>query len=204
MPRILFFIISIFYSALIAGQDFPSQFWHSGTAILVTGDTLEGELKYDLENDLVQINAGGKLYTYSSRKLFFFEIFDVTVDNYRQFYVIPFEIRPNYKAPLMFEVVFEGKLTLLARESIVNQTSHYNSYYYTGGTYTRQALSYDFYFLDHKGEITLYTKKRKDLMVVMNRKAPQIKEFIKKNKLKTDEKRDLARIMAYYNALIGS
>jgi hypothetical protein len=37
---------------------------------------------------------------------------------------------------------------------------------------------------------------------IMSRKEPQIKNYIKKNKLKTDSRRDLVRITAYYNALI--
>lgn len=194
----LFFVVQYSF-----GQQFPSEFWHTGKAVLISGDTLEGDIKYDLDNDIIQINTSKKLLTYSARKLFYFQIFDVTVDTYRQFYVLPYKINYNYEAPLIFEVVFEGKLTLLARESIVNQTTNYNSYYWAGGSYTRQALVYEFYFLDQKGNITYFTKKKKDLIDVMNKRGQQIKAFIKKNNLKVDEKRDLARIMAYYNALLN-
>ncbi len=191
-------------ATLSHGQQFPSEFWHAGKVVLVSGDTLQGEVKYDLENDIVRIQTATRLFAYSSRKLFFFEIFDVTVDNYRQFYVLDYNVRPGYKAPYIFEVVFEGKLTLLARESIVQQTSQYNSYYWSGGTYNRQALNYDFYFLDGKGNITFYNKKKKELIDMFGRKGPQVRQFIKKNNLKTDKKRDLARIMAYYNAILDS
>jgi len=202
MKRLLGFAFGILINSFVNAQQFPSEFWHPGKAVLINGDTISGEIKYDLETDLVQINGEGRLMTYSARKIFYFEIFDVTVDNYRQFYSIPFDLKTNYKTPILFEVIYEGKLTLLARETIVNETSHYNSYYWTGGTYTRQALTYDYFFLKKNGEIIPYTKKTRDLLEVFNNKQNQMKQFIKKNNLKTDEKRDLARIFAYYNALL--
>lgn len=204
MLRIWLVSVLVFITLISKGQNFPSEFWHSGKVVLVSGDTVAGDVKYDLENDIVRVNTPDKMYTFSSRKIFFFEIFDITVDNYRQFYALPHYVRPNYKAPVLFEVVFEGKLTLLARESIVNQTTHYNSYYWSGGTYSRQALVYDFYFLFKDGEIVRYSKKRRDLLKILKSKSSEIKQFIKKNNLKPDKKRDLARIMAYYNALIDS
>ena len=183
-------------------QKFPSQYWHTGHAVLTSGDTLNGEVKYDLVNDIVRVNTGSKIHTLSARKIFFFEIFDVTVDTYRQFYVLPFNLTADYKSFLIFEVVFEGQMTLLARETIENKTSQYNSHYWSGGTYTRQVLTYDFYFLDNKGNITFFTKKKRDLISLLSNKSGEIDKYIRKNSLKVDRKRDLARIVSYYNAII--
>jgi hypothetical protein len=47
-----------------------------------------------------------------------------------------------------------------------------------------------------------YNNKKPELYELMKRKEPQIKSYIKKNKLKTDSRRDLVRITAYYNALL--
>ena len=197
-------LILVFTMLSLSGlcQKFPSQYWHSGHAVLTTGDTLNGEVKYDLVNDIIRVNTGSKIHTLSARKIFFFEIFDVTVDTYRQFYVLPFNVTTDYKASLIFEVIFEGHMTLLARETIVNKTSQYNSYYWSGGTYTRQVLSYDFYFLDNKGNITFYTKKKRDLISILSNRRSEIDKYIRKNSLKVDKKRDLARIVSYYNAII--
>lgn len=189
-------------SSLAVGQSFPSEFWHPGKMVLINGDTISGEIKYDLESGLVQINGEGRLMTYSSRKIFYFEILDVTVDNYRQFYAIPYNLLTNYKTPTLFEVIYEGRVTLLARESIVNETSHYNSYYWSGGTYSRLVLNYDYYLLKKDGEIIPYNKKFRELLELLKDKETQIKAYIRKNNLKTDEKGDLARIFAYYNALL--
>jgi hypothetical protein len=67
---------------------------------------------------------------------------------------------------------------------------------------TRTKLAYEFYFLDQKGNFVKYNTKKPELYELMSRKEPQIKNYIKKNKLKTDSRRDLVRITAYYNALL--
>lgn len=186
-----------------SAQDFPSQVMHEGKVVLINGDTLKGKLKYDFENDLIQIILNGTIQTFSSRKIHFFQIFDETVEMYRNFYSIPYEVQPNYEIPLIFEVLYEGQLSLLAREQIITETVPQYSYAYRSSVnMTRTRLSYDFYFLDQKGNFAKYDLKKPQLFELMSRKEPQIKSYIKKNKLKTDSRRDLVRITAYYNALL--
>ena len=185
-----------------------------GKVVLTNEDTIKGEVKYDLENDVVQVNVNNVLKTYSARKLLYFEIFDKTINSYRYFYSIPYQVQPNYKVPILFEVLYQGKLSLLCREEIVTESMpnpNYNPYYYSpyynpmygsGGTRTR--LAYKFYFLDDKGNITDYSMKKNDLLSMFDGKQKEIKQYMKKNNLKHDQMRDLVRITAYYNALINS
>jgi len=200
------FIVSAFFVLVVCtgyAQDFPSEMLHEGKVTLVNGDTLSGKIKYDLENDLIQIVYKGTIQTYSARKLLYFTIFDESVDMFRTFYSIPYEIEPNYERPLLFEVLFEGQLSLLAREQIITETVPQYSYAYRSSlNMTRTKLAYEFYFLDQKGNFIKYELKKPQLYELMSRKEPQIKNYIKKNKLKTDSRRDLVRITAYYNALL--
>jgi hypothetical protein len=187
----------------VSGQDFPSEMIHEGKAVLVNGDTLKGKIKYDFENDLIQIVIGGTIQTFSARKILYFNIYDQSVEMFRSFYSIPYEIQPNYEIPLIFEVLYEGQLSLLAREKIVTETVPQYSYAYRSSVnMTRTRLTYEFFFLDQKGNFMKYDLKKPQLYELMIRKEPQIKSYIKKNKLKTDSRRDLVRITAYYNALI--
>ena len=200
MKTILFIFLTITISY---GQKFPSEYWHTGKLVTSDGDTLEGMLKYDLDRDLVQVDLSNQILTFGAKKILYFEIFDVTVDNYRQFYSIPYNISAGYKSEIIFEVLYEGKLTLLTRESISQQSSsNYNNYYWSGSSHTRPVLKYEYYFLTSKGEIIFYSKKRKDLLDVMKDRYNQIKKYMKTYNLKPDEKGDLARITSYYNALI--
>jgi hypothetical protein len=180
-------------------QNWPSELWHDGKIVLTNGDTLRGLIKYDLQQDLVQYTLEDKrTEAFSARKIMFFEIFDETVRQYRQFFALPYTTTTGYRAPIFFELLADGKLTLLSRESLEYRT--YNSPYYLGG-YSRQMLVYKFYFLDEKGSIVEFSGNKTDLLNLMGRKSDDVEKYIKEHKLKVDDKYDFARIVAYYNSI---
>jgi hypothetical protein len=123
------------------------------------------------------------------------------VRRYRQFFALPYSSISGYKAPVFFELLEEGKMTLLSRESIEYRT--YNSPYYMG-SYTRLVLVYKYFFLDEKGNINEFTGNKSDLLEMMNRKSEEVEKYIKANRLKYDDKYDFAKIVAYYNSLFGT
>ena len=185
-------------------QEFPSDLWHEGMMVLVGEDTLKGKIKYNLEHNLVQVETNGKTYTFSAQKIFYFQIFDQTTDSYRQFYTLPYALVNQYEAPVIFEVLFEGKLTLLCREAIVVKTEHDNNPYPDGSrmSYSREVLDYIYYFLDDKGNITQYTMKKRDLLRVLKKRSDKVEEFMKVNHLRADKRIDLIRILSFYNGII--
>ena len=197
----ILFLITLIGHGVVIAQQFPSDFWHKGKVVLVEGDTLAGNVKYDFINEVVQLEKNDKILTFNSKSVLYFEIFDITVDAYRQFYSLPFEVSPNYKTPILFEVLFEGELSLLAREMYTTKTSSYTPYYYPGSTYTRTVLDYDFYFVGARGEISYFTGKKRQLLEIMSRHSAQINNYIKDHNLKIDRRSDLARVTAFYNGL---
>lgn len=202
MKKLLFLSLAICFGYILAAaQTFPSEVWHEGKVVLLEGDTLKGQVKYNLETDLVQFSHDQKtIKTYTARKLFFFEIFDKLSNQYRQFYVLPYGIKNNYKAPVIFEVLLQGKeLSVLSRESVEYQVSNYP--YSMAGSYTRMVLVYTYYFLKPDGTIIQYSGKKKDLTWIMSKKSGEIKKFIKANKIRTDKRVDLLNTVAYYNSL---
>ena len=100
---------------------------------------------------------------------------------------------------MLFELLFEGPVSLLVREEIVQETANTNNF--GGPQLVRDRLKYNFFFLDNKGNIQFYNGRRSELIDFMSRKASSVKSFIKENKLKTDEVRDLIRIVAFYNSI---
>ena len=191
-----------FFSFSVAAQQFPSDLWHEGKIILLEGDTLKGNIKYDLQQDLVQYGIADQRTTaFSARKVLFFEIFDTSVRKYRQFFALPFTTTAGYRAPVFFELLEEGKMTLLSRESVEYRT--YSSPYYMG-SYSRLVLVYKYYFLDEKGNISEFTGNKNDLLNLMNNKSDEVEKYIKANKLRYDDKYDFAKIVAYYNSLFGT
>ena len=79
------FFILLFPLNMLA-QQFPSDLWHPGLLVTNDGDTIKGDLKYDFENQSIQLDDGQTLKAYNVNNLFFFEIYDETIKDYRQFY----------------------------------------------------------------------------------------------------------------------
>jgi len=211
MRRGLLILLIIHLSFTGFAQDFPSELWHTGKLVLLSEDTIIGKIKYDLQNDAVQINVRNVVKTYSARKILYFEIFDETIDSYRHFYALPYSVQKNYEIPLLFEVLYEGHLSLLCREEIVTEAvPQYNSYPYStygSSPYSNQKrarLNYKYYFLDERTGIQDYNMKKSELMAFFKKQQQQVKQYIKKNNLKHDRMRDLVRVTAYYNALLDS
>jgi hypothetical protein len=166
--------------------------------VLDTGDTLRGQVKYSMQDDVVELKAGNKLETYSARKIITFDIFDVTIKQYRQFYTVPCALKGQYKAPAIFELLNEGKMTLLTRESIEVRT--YNATY-GYGQYSRLVLINKYYLLKEDGNVVDILPKKNDFLERMGSKAELVQQFIKDNKISFDRKYDIAKAVKYYNSL---
>ena len=64
------FFILLFPLNMLA-QQFPSDLWHPGLLVTNDGDTIKGDLKYDFENQSIQLDDGQTLKAYNVNNLFF-------------------------------------------------------------------------------------------------------------------------------------
>jgi hypothetical protein len=191
------FLTFVLYSGF--SQTFPSELWHEGKLFLVNEEVYNGKIKYDLIKGIVQVDLDKKVLTFSANSIFHFEIYDITSESYREFYVLPYGLLSSYKTPVIFEVLIEGNLTLLSREYVALENIQNP---YSLGSYTKEVLVYDYFFLDKSGEITKYTMKKKDLYNIVYKRQKEVAEFMKANRLHHDKRNDLVRVIAFYNALI--
>ena len=193
----IFFLILL--TSVVYSQRFPSDFWHEGKMVLEDGDTLRGNIKYDLQNDLLQLEANNRLESFTARKVLFFEIFDKAIKRYRQFYSLPYTTSGQYKAPVFFELLSEGKITLLCREAL-EYRNYPSSFYYYGST-TRLVLVNKFFLLKDNGTIEPFIGKRSDLIDLLGNKGESVEKYMKTNRLNVDDKYEFAQIVSYYNSL---
>jgi len=196
-------IVGIFFLVLLTSvvysQRFPSDFWHEGKMVLEDGDTLRGNIKYDLQNDLLQLESNNRLESFTARKVLFFEIFDKTIKRYRQFYSLPYTTSGQYKAPVFFELLSEGKITLLCREAL--EYRNYPSTFYYYGSTTRLVLVNKFFLLKDNGTIEPFIGKRSDFIDLLGNQGEPVEKYMKGNKLNVDDKYEFAQIVSYYNSL---
>lgn len=200
--RIIAFLFFSLIGITASAQQFAFELWHEGKLILDSGDTLRGTIKYDMQSDLIQYQPkgeSGKFESYTARKVLFFEIFDGTVKRYRSFYSLPYSTSGQYKAPVFFELLEEGKLTVLCREFLEYRTTSSSFYYY--GSYTRLVLINKYYLLRENGNIEEYRGKKNDWYELMRGKEEDVEKYVKANRLDLDEKYELAKAVNYYNSL---
>ncbi|MBK5278428.1 MAG: hypothetical protein JJE09_06160 [Bacteroidia bacterium] len=196
--KIIFFLCLFVGFISAFAQQFPSDYWHEGKIVLDSGDTLKGVVKYEMQNDLLQFQADGKNQSFTARKVLTFEIFDETVKQYRQFYSLPFSVSNGYKAPVFFELLAEGKITLLCREALENRT--YSPSFSAYGSWTRLILVYKYFLLQENGNIVEFIGKKNDWLDVMDNRSDDVQRYAKINKLSFDDKNELVRIITYYNS----
>ncbi|MBX7125287.1 MAG: hypothetical protein K1X47_06310 [Cyclobacteriaceae bacterium] len=198
MKRLGILLVWMCASALVHAQQFPFDYWYEGKVVLEAGDTLRGNVKYNLE-DLLQVELKGRLETFSARKVIFFEIYDTKTRRYRSFYSLPFSATGGYKAPVFFELLAEGKMTLLTREALEYRTYNGGFYYY--GSTTRLVLVNKFYFLKENGDIEPFTGNKNDFLYLAGNKDQTMQKYMKQNKLGVTDKYQFASIVQYYNSL---
>lgn len=207
MIRYIVFFVSV---NITFAQQFPSDLWHPGLLVTNQGDSIKGNLKYDFENQSIQLDDGETLKAFNVNNLFFFEIYDETIRDHRQFYSLMYEVGYEYSIPVLFEMVINGKLSLLLRERIVSEStqSSFPSYYaysmmprFSNNSGYVNKIKYDYFFLDNDGNILKFKGKKKELYNLMNDQYEKVKSYISNNKINLKRMSDLARVVSFYNQI---
>ncbi|MBS1681697.1 MAG: hypothetical protein JST48_08295 [Bacteroidetes bacterium] len=199
MMKSFLVFLSFALPSVILAQTFPFDIFHDGKVVLESGDTLSGSIKYSPQ-DLLQVRHDNLLESFTARKALYFEIFDQVYKRYRQFYSLPYSATGGYKSPVFFEILAEGKITLLSREKIEYRQSN-SPFFYYGGYTTRPVLVNIYYLLRENGNIEDFRGKRNDWYELFGVRQNEMHDYIKENKLDLDRKYQLKQIIDYYNSL---
>ncbi|MCU0444809.1 MAG: hypothetical protein MUE85_07805 [Microscillaceae bacterium] len=198
-------ILTFILVSISAGyaQYIAENYWHIGKIYLDTGDTLAGNFKFNLTNEVVQIEVNNTLQTFTARKVLSFEFFDRAEQRDRIFYTLPYPKVPNYKTPIFFELLLEGDaITVLSRETLVTQTTIVNNPYFIGqpGVPMRQTfVKTNFYFLYKNGKIKPYDGTKKDLLLLLQDREKDVKDYLKNNRVRLDNRQDVVALIDFYN-----
>jgi hypothetical protein len=201
----LVLVVWSFGNGLLAQNQFPSQIWHKGRIIATDGQEFQGFVKYDLDNNLVQLNREG-LDAFGASNVEQFEIFDEVYGGIRTFYSLPFALSSDYETPVFFEVLTQGNnIALLCREYIATDNRNMAGAFMMNPlwgppVFSGYRLAFNFYFFKD-GRIQKYTLKKKELLEIFKDKSDEIQLFMRKNRLAHDKRGDLLRITAYYNQI---
>lgn len=196
-----------------AQYQFPGDMWHAGSVTLTDGTKLEGNLKYDLPIDALQIIVEEKTLTYPANKIRQFKFFQEDIELNRVFYSMPYVTETGYRRPKLFEVLFNGRTGLLTRESIAVSTRRMDDPYFRGGyrynplrgrSVQVRYLDYKFYLISSDGKIVLLGDSKKDVIAAFKKNHSDLRKYIKSNKLKIGVVEDMTDLVKYYNELEGT
>lgn len=186
-------------------QRFVENYWHFGTVFLEEGDTLTGNLKFSLQDELLQIDTPTGLQTLTARNALAFQFFDRMEQRDRYYYALPYPKVANYPTPTYFELVMQGEpITLLCRESLSVQTMVNNNPYAInpGVPITRTVLKTDYFFLYKSGKIVPFNGTKKGILYLLREREQDIKKYLKENNINFENKSDMFRLIEYYNSKI--
>ena len=205
-----YFTLFLLLATVICGfaqNEFPSQIWHKGNIYGVDGKGVSGLVKYDLDNNLVQLK-GKAIETFTAANVSYFEIYDEIYNGIRSFYSLPYALNGDYEVPVFFEVLTEGdEIALLCREYIATDSRNINNMggmpmnpFFGPQNMIGYRMAFNYYFFKN-GAIEKYSLKKKDLFEMLPGYEDEISLFMRKNRLDHDKRGDLLRITAYYNEL---
>jgi hypothetical protein len=174
--------------------------WQKGELVLTEGDTLVGEISFQLQNNMVQIQVDNTVKTFSARQVHHFQVRGA--ESYHLYYALPFAVESNYKVPVLFELLLEGPISLLCREKVVQESiSVYDYYSRTNYYYPRTRIIQNFYFGFVNGNIKQYMGSKQDLFYLLKDHQSEVKKFIQESRLRYDNRNDLTDIISFYNSL---
>ena len=216
--RLILFVSFLFTLYLPAmAQRVDIQEWPKGRIVLTSGDTLHGPITYHRTEDIIRVSLpDGSIQAFAPVNVSSFTVTDERSRIWQTFKPYLWN-RGNdysdYKAPAFFELLTEGRYTLVKREILTTRSQNYgpmyagyNRYYdpygYGYGNMRQQTVVQDLFYINNpKGDIIALRNPKRDLDDLFGSKAREMKEFVKRNNLEYDNARDLARIVSHFNGL---
>ncbi len=199
---VFFFAFTFFSSFSVSAQKLSPDFWHPGMVVTQKYDTIVGKIKYNIPNNIIQVDLGHKKLTMTALRIKRFTIMDITDSTRRDFQVFPFQTSRDYNRPVIFEVLQEGSTPLLTREHITLQSQ--GGFANQGFAASVRVLAYDYFYLAGDGLAKHFRNNRKGVMKIFSDYyTRQMQEYIKENRLHYGFQDDLIAIFEHYNQLKG-
>lgn len=200
---VLICILQIIVSTPVFAQNFSKEYWHTGEVYLFTEESIKGSIRYDLDQNNITIRTpDNKLRSYNASQVEQFWIEDELQKRVRYFYALPQITKDDYRVLYFFELLTEGKITLLCRESfVVRQAGYYSPYMWggwaNGGSYVVQED--DYFLLNNEGNVADVEEDREAIMRLFGEKKEVMELYLIDHNNKLRNREDLLKTVRYYN-----
>ncbi len=190
-----------------SAQQFSRDFWHNGEIDMRSGETVKGRIKYNLEaNSLLVQLENGSMRTYNPRSVEAWQILDAQSGEDRIFYSLNFaEDGSKTGRAVFFELLTDGEsLILFTRRKVETEIDNvYDPFWVGGRAISVQVERENYYLLDRRGNMAAIDNNARDFLKLANMDDEQVKEYIKRNRLRLEFREDMTNLINYYNAVIS-
>lgn len=188
-------------------QQYSIDVWHTGTVVLEDSTVVEGDIKYNYDNNFIEVKDEYAMKIVAANQLLEVKFKDNILSITRTIKPYLYKKVSDYKTPVLFEPIVTGKIDLLCREAVGFSTYSPTPYGANPGMNmgmqmrTFRTINYQFYIRKQNGTVVLILNPKKQIKEIMQDKKEQIKEYIDKNDVRWNNKEDLIRLILFYNAL---
>ena len=184
---------------LLADDMIETDDWSTGRVTLISGEIIDGKLKYDKENQIVKITYGNSIKAFGPWKVNYFIFYDDDMESLRRFYSVTVKNPNNYERVKFYEAIYEGKETTLFAER--NKTTIDNSFVYRQDIYfwgpEEIIVNRDQFFIWKDNTIIKFNSTYRELKELFPKCKKEIKTFINDKGLNLDDRHDLLKIFMY-------
>lgn len=184
----------------VVGDTYLNNSWNPAKIMLYGGKVIEGfAVKYDVKEEMLEIRGRNGIKLLEARRVQTLVWAD-SASGEQRFFVNAGEYRED-GAPLtgLLEVISDGDLPLFKKTFVVQKDPTYVPAFNAGTRDTKIMKKEKFYFSKTKNLTKVGGKKT--LLTAFGDHSDEVEQFMKSNKLSTNED-DLERIFEFYNSKV--
>lgn len=179
----------------VVGQYFAEEHWHEGRVELTDGQVHRGQLRYQLQENMVQFKSEELVRNFNSAQVEYFQFYDEAQDSIRHFYALEYDQRMQF-----FELILNGTLTLLNRQELIIR--YLNGFGRFGTTMqTISEVNNNFFILFPDSDVRKLPTSKRAFVDELPRYRNQTDDFIRRYRIRLRQTEDLLRTVYFYNRL---
>ncbi|MGF1533992.1 MAG: hypothetical protein ACFCUI_09825 [Bernardetiaceae bacterium] len=176
-------------------QYFAEEHWHEGRVELKDGYKHSGQLRYSLQENLIQFKGENLIRNFNPTDVEYFQFYDEHREQVRHFYALVFE-----EKPIFFELLFNGAISLLNREKLV--VRYMNSFGWGAMGINTVSELHDQLFLLLPGlVIQPVPNTRRELVDLLPAHQNEIDAYIRDHRIRLRQIGDIVMVLRYYNEI---
>jgi hypothetical protein len=200
------YLFLLFFSTSFVSQAFAAskeKGWNQGIIVLHSGEIIQGELRYDQHQEVVQCQSGGTIKAYTALLVKYFRFQDQYMQIERKFIPVAYSPTSDYKHDAFFEVVTDGPITVLRKHSRWKHLASNPAFMRVNPElgFSNHVIGFE-YYVQQRGGLRKVKNFRKEFFpAMMQEHGEKINRFVRENQLKLFMMASQIIVVRYYNYL---